>query len=52
MENIKKSEWSGQAGKGDEERPVNRKKYRANFEEIDWSAHKKASSQTHPDKRT
>jgi len=40
MESIKKSEWSGQAGKGDQERPVDRKKYRANFDDIDWSAHR------------
>lgn len=41
MNTVKKSEWSHGAGKGDDERPVDRKKYNENFDAIDWSAHKK-----------
>jgi hypothetical protein len=40
MDTIKNSEWS-RNGKGDDERPMDRKKFRANFDEIDWSAHRK-----------
>jgi hypothetical protein len=29
-----------QAGKGDKPRPVDKKKYNENFDQIDWSAHK------------
>ena len=40
MDTIKNSEWS-RNGKGDDERPMDRKKFRANFDEIDWTAHRK-----------
>ena len=43
METIKSSEWS-RNGKGDDERPVDRKKFNANFDAIDWTAHKKKKS--------
>jgi hypothetical protein len=44
MDTIKNSEWS-RNGKGDDERPMDRKKFRENFEEIDWSAHRKEKSE-------
>lgn len=44
METIKNSEWS-RNGKGDDERPMDRKKFRANFDEIDWTAHRKNKSE-------
>ena len=43
METIKSSEWS-RNGKGDNERPVDRKKFNENFDAIDWTAHKKKKS--------
>jgi hypothetical protein len=44
METIKNSEWS-RNGKGDDERPMDRKKFRANFDEIDWLAHRNKKSE-------
>jgi hypothetical protein len=44
MDTIKNSEWS-RNGKGDDERPMDRKKFRSNFDEIDWSAHRKKKSE-------
>jgi hypothetical protein len=35
METIKHGEWS-RNGKGDDPRPVNAEKYRANFDAINW----------------
>jgi hypothetical protein len=40
---INKNEWSYGAGKGDYPRPVDRQKYRENFDQIDWSKHKNKS---------
>jgi len=37
-------EWNHGAGKGDKPRPVDKKKYSENFDEIDWSAHKKSKA--------
>jgi hypothetical protein len=41
MQSMKQSDWHHGAGKGDAERPVDRSKFRSNFDEIDWSAHRK-----------
>jgi hypothetical protein len=45
MQSMKQSDWHHGAGKGDAERPVDRRKFRSNFEEIDWSAHRKKKSE-------
>ena len=41
FEKIMEKDMNSGAGKGDKLRPVDQKKYNKNYDEIDWSAHKK-----------